>query len=527
VEERHLELYGNRKAKILPGIWPDLRDRPDGKLILVTAINPTSAGEGKTTLGVGLSDALNYLGHKTCLALREPSMGPCFGVKGGATGGGLAQVLPMEDINLHFTGDIHAVTAAHNLLAAIVDNHIYYGNELNFDPKRIVWKRAMDVNDRALRSILVGCRNQADGVFRESGFDITAASEIMAILCVSADMADLKRRLGKIIVGYDLQDNPITCEHLKVTGSLAALLKDAVKPNLAQTIAGTPTLIHGGPFANIAHGCSSIIATRYALKLADYVVTEAGFGADLGAEKFLDIKCPLLGKYPDAVVVVCSIRALKLHSVDQSSQNQGLNSLISGFENLQKHVENMRRYNLPVVVALNVFSSDASEEIKCVEELCGELGVKFAVSTVWSRGAVGGIDLARAVLSAVDSDETFAPLYDSNDPASEKLRKLATVIYGASGISYSPEANSALEKIEKDPARKYPICVAKTQYSLSDNRKLRGRPRDFSIAIKEVKIMAGAEFIIAYAGDIITMPGFPKHPAAESIDVDEKITGLF
>ncbi|MDR2158166.1 MAG: formate--tetrahydrofolate ligase [Holosporaceae bacterium] len=527
--EEYLELYGNYKAKIHPTIWPTIEGNSNGKLILVTATNPTSAGEGKTTVGIGLGDALNRLGYKTCVALREPSIGPCFGIKGGAAGGGLAQVVPMEDINLHFTGDIHAVTTAHNLLAAMIDNHIYHGNELNFDLDQIVWKRVMDINDRALRNILIGLGNKTDGVVRKSGFDITAASEIMAILCVSVDMMDLKRRIDKIIVGYDVKDAPVTCGKLKATGALAALLKDALKPNLAQTIGGTPALIHGGPFANIAHGCNSVVATKYALKLADYVVSEAGFGADLGAEKFLDIKCPLLGKYPDAVVIVSSIRALKLHAAGASVQGEGRDDLTSGFENLQKHVENMRRYNLPTVVALNVFSGDTPEEIERVRNLCAVQGVKFAVSAIWSHGAAGGIELSQAVLEAVNSNRgEFVPLYNSADTASEKLHKLATVICGADGISYTAEAENALKKIEKDPeANKYPICMAKTQYSLSDDKKLLGRPRGFSITVKKIKIMAGAEFIAAYAGDVVTMPGLPKCPTAEFIDVDEKITGLF
>jgi formate--tetrahydrofolate ligase len=520
VDAEDLELYGDRKAKIRPAIWSKIAANPSGKLILVTAINPTSAGEGKTTTSIGLGDALRRLGHKTCIALREPSLGPCFGIKGGATGGGYAQVVPMEDINLHFTGDIHAITSAHNLLAAIVDNHIYHGNVLKFDLRKIVWKRVVDLNDRALRSVIVGLGGGANGAARESGFDITVASEVMAILCLSDDMNDLRRRIDKIIVGYDVDGHAITCGQLQVTGSLVALLRDAMKPNLVQTLEGTPAIIHGGPFANIAHGCNSVTATKYALKLADYTVTEAGFGADLGAEKFLDIKCPLLGKYPDAVVIVSTIRAIKLHStVDVSGE---LEILASGFANLRKHIENMRRYNLPVVVALNAFSSDTPEEIACVKNLCEELNVKFAISRVWSDGAAGGIELAEAVLNAADSNiGEFKPLYAPDDSVFEKLRKLTTEIYGAGKISYTAKATSALKKIDEDPEfRRYPICIAKTQYSLSDDKNLLGSPKDFTIFINDAKIRAGAEFITVYAGDIMTMPGLPKRPAAESIDID-------
>jgi formate--tetrahydrofolate ligase len=529
IDGKYLEPYGNYTAKIHSSIWPTISNNPNGKLILVTAINPTSAGEGKTTTSIGLGDALNHLGHKTCIALREPSLGPCFGIKGGATGGGRAQVVPMEDINLHFTGDIHAITTAHNLLAAVVDNHIYHGNELQFDPQKITWKRVMDVNDRALRNITVRRGNRADGFARETGFDITAASETMAIICMSTDVEDLRRRISKIIVGYDINDNGITCQKLGITGSLMVLLKDALKPNLVQTLEGTPTLIHGGPFGNVAHGCNSIIASKYALKLADYVVTEAGFGADLGAEKFLDIKCPLLGKYPDAVVIVATIRAIKLHAAAATSENGSLDSLISGFSNLRKHIKNMQRYNLPTVVALNIFSDDSSEEIELIENCCGELGVKFAISDVWSRGAVGGVKLAETVLEIANSNRAeFNPLYDPHDSVFEKLHKLATIIYGASGVSYTPKARGILEKISNDPeVGTYPICMAKTQYSLSDDKKLLGEPHDFEISIRDVSIMAGAEFITTYAGDIVTMPGLPKHPVAELIDINEKITGLY
>ncbi|MDR2766127.1 MAG: formate--tetrahydrofolate ligase [Holosporaceae bacterium] len=526
VRDEYLEPYGRHKAKILPGIWSVIGNRPNGKLILVTAINPTSAGEGKTTTTIGLGDAMSHLGYRTCIGLREPSLGPCFGLKGGATGGGRAQVAPTEDINLHFTGDIHAVTSAHNLLAAVVDNHMHQGNDLRLDPKRILWRRVLDLNDRALRHIVVGLGGKADGVVRESGFDISVASELMAILCLHADPADLRRRIDHIIVGHSVDGAAITCGQLKVTGSLMALLKDAVKPNLVQTLGGTPALIHGGPFANIAHGCNSIMATKYALKLADYVVTEAGFGADLGAEKFLAIKCPLLGKYPDAVVIVATLRAIKLHACDGIGEAE---RLISGFANLQKHVENIRHYNLPLVVAVNAFPSDDPEEIELVRRLCREIDATAVTSTVWRDGAAGGIALAQAVLDVVaTASAKFRPLYERSDSVFEKLRKLATVIYGASGVAYSPQAKSVLEKVDADQeVRFYPICMAKTQYSLSDDKNLLGRPENFRINLRDAKIMAGAEFITTYAGDIVTMPGLPKRPAAESIDLNgEEVTGL-
>jgi formate--tetrahydrofolate ligase len=526
VKEEYLGLYGAFKAKIQPSLWPAIGDRPDGKLILVTAINPTSAGEGKTTTSIGLGDALSHLGYRTCIALREPSLGPCFGIKGGATGGGRARVAPMEDINLHFTGDIHAITSAHNLLAAIVDNHLYHGNDLEFDPKRILWRRVLDLNDRALRNIVVGLGRRSDGVTRETGFDISVASELMAILCLHRDQKDLRRRIDKIILGQNRRGVPITCGQLKATGALMALLRDAVKPNLVQTLEGTPALIHGGPFANIAHGCNSIMATKYALKLADYVVTEAGFGADLGAEKFLDIKCPLLGKYPDVVVIVVTIRAIKLHGADKNGE---LEKLTAGFANLCRHVENISRYNLPAVVALNVFSSDDTAEIEHLRQLCGQIGAPLTISTVWGDGAVGGISLGHAVLEAIDSNQrNFAPLYDRADSVFDKLQKLATAIYGADGLIYSPQAVNVLKKIDLDSeARFYPICMAKTQYSLSDDKNLLGRPEGFKITIWEAKVMAGAEFVTTYAGDIVTMPGLPKHPAAENIDMADEITGLF
>ncbi|MDR2682079.1 MAG: formate--tetrahydrofolate ligase [Holosporaceae bacterium] len=527
IAENYLELYGNHKAKICSSLWPQIQNNSDAKLILVTAINPTAAGEGKTTITIGLADTLRRLGHKSCLALREPSLGPCFGLKGGATGGGYAQVIPMEEINLHFTGDIHAIASAHNLLAAIIDNHMHHGNELNFDPKRIVWKRVVDLNDRALRSVIVGLGNKSNGIVRESGFDIAVASEIMAILCLSQDLADLRSRIDKIIVGYDVHDKIINCGKLNVTGALVALLKDALRPNLVQTLEGTPALIHGGPFANIAHGCNSLMATKYALKLADYVVTEAGFGADLGAEKFLDVKCPLLKKNPDLVIIVATIRAIKLHATDKK------NALSSGFVNLQKHIENMQHYNLPLIVVLNEFSSDTPQEIEYVRHQCNALGVKLAVSRVWQHGSEGGIEMAEAVLdimhtsSGLDSSN-FNPLYSAHDSVFEKIHKLATVIYGASDVSYSPQARAVLNAVaEDDEAKFYPICMAKTQYSLGDDKNMLGRPHGFNITIRDAQIMAGAGFVVTYAGDIVTMPGLPKHPAAELIDVhDEKITGL-
>ncbi|GHU12310.1 formate--tetrahydrofolate ligase [Alphaproteobacteria bacterium] len=540
IAECHLELYGNYKAKISASLWSEIKDNPDGRLILVTAINPTAAGEGKTTTSIGLADALGRLGHKTCLALREPSLGPCFGMKGGATGGGYAQVIPMEDINLHFTGDIHAITSAHNLLAAVIDNHIHYGNELDFDLKRITWKRVLDLNDRALRNIVIGLGNKTDGVTRESGFDITVASEIMAILCLSHDMSDLKQRIDRIIVGYTRKGKVINCGKLKVTGAIAALLKDAIKPNLVQTLEGTPALIHGGPFANIAHGCNSLLATKYALKLADYVVTEAGFGADLGAQKFLDIKCPLLGKYPDVIVIVATIRAIKLHAVDKETP------LPSGFANLQKHIENMQSYNLPVVVVLNEFSDDTPEEIEYIKHRCNALGVNMSVSSAWREGSAGAVSAASVALDSFSANVTLDPFtaslpterYADRSCNTEKenacaartvtlVHRLATTIYGANGVLYTPKARAVLEAADKDPdAKFYPICMAKTQYSLSDDKTLLGRPTGFHITIKDAKIMAGAGFIVTYAGDIVTMPGLPRHPAAESIDIEEKITGL-
>ncbi len=523
-----LELYGKYKAKVLPSIWDKIKDRKDGKLILVTSINPTPAGEGKTTTSIGLGEALNLLGYKTCIALREPSLGPCFGVKGCATGGGYSQVIPMEDINLHFTGDIHAITTAHNLLAAITDNHIYHGNELNFDLKRIVWRRVLDINDRALRNIIVGLGNKTDGVVRETGFDITVASELMAILCLSENLEDLRQKIDKIIVGYNTQGAEIRCNMLNATGALVALLKDALNPNLVQTIQGTPAFIHGGPFGNIAHGCSSLIATKYALKLSDYTVTEAGFGADLGAEKFLNIKCPLLKKYPDVVVIVATIKAIKMHgyvTIDKLKE-ENLQALEAGFGNLEKHIQNIKRYNLPVVVALNVFDSDTQAELDLIKEKCSNLGVKVELSKVWELGGEGGLDLAKTVVKLTDKPrDSYHHLYNATDSVDTKIEKISSIIYGASGVIYMPKARQILNQLTGEV---YPVCIAKTQSSLSDDKSLLGRPGNFKITIHDIRIMAGAGFVVAYAGNIMMMPGLPKFPRAEQINVinDGKIVGL-
>ncbi len=525
-----LECYGKYKAKIVSSLWKKIERNPNGKLVLVTSINPTAAGEGKTTTSIGLSDALNIIGRKTCVALREPSMGPCFGSKGAATGGGYAQVIPMEDINLHFTGDFHAITSAHNLIAALLDNHIYQGNQLGFNLKKIVWRRVLDINDRALRHIVIGMGEQTDGVVRESGFDITVSSEIMAILCLSQDLQDLRERVSKIVLGYNGANEPITCGMLNATGAVVAILKDAIKPNLVQTIDGTPAFVHGGPFANIAHGCSSLIATRHALKLAEYTVTEAGFGSDLGAEKFLDIKCPLLGKYPDAVVIVATIRALKMHGLVAKNRldEENLDALKDGFANLEKHIRNIQRYNLPIVVALNVFKSDTENEINFMKKECSRLGVKVELSRVWEYGGKGAIELAKTVVDLAEgAHEEFKPLYDLKDPIRTKIKKIANVIYGADDVIYSERANDFLKKTDDDKCN-YPICVAKTEKSLSDNKKLLGCPRDFKITITDMKVMAGAGMIVAYAGNIMTMPGLPKTPRSTRIDLTEdgNVAGL-
>lgn len=527
IPEDYLECYGRYKAKISPSFWNKIKNNKDGKLILVTAINPTPAGEGKTTTTIGLGEALELCGHKACIALREPSLGPCFGVKGGATGGGYSQVVPMEDINLHFTGDLHAITSAHNLLAAVIDNHIYHGNELDFDLKHITWKRVLDLNDRALRQVTIGLGKKTDGVPRDTGFDITVASEIMAIICLAENMADLKRRLDRIIVGYNTKGEKITCGMLKVTGALAVLLKDAIKPNLVQTIHGTPAFVHGGPFANIAHGCNSIIATKHALKLADYVVTEAGFGADLGAEKFLDIKCPLLGKYPDAVVIVATVKALKMHGgvAKDKLNEENMSALALGFENLEKHIESVQRYNLPVIVALNIFAHDTENELNFIKGKCNELGVQAELSDVWKSGGQGGITLAKAVVKATETSSTFRPLYKWQDSIVSKVETIAKIIYGAKGVIFEQKARESLALLETE---EYPVCIAKVPNSLSDNKALLGRPKDFNITIRDIKLMNGAGFVVAYAGDIMTMPGLPTHPKAEEIDIadDRKITGL-
>ncbi len=526
-----LELYGKFKAKIAKEVWTRIENNPNGKLVLVTAITPTSAGEGKTTTSIGLADAFNHLGRKVIVALREPSLGPCFGIKGGAAGGGYAQVVPMEDINLHFTGDFHAVTTAHNLLAAVLDNHIHHGNELKIDVRRVVWKRVLDLNDRALRNVIVGLGGKTNGVPRESGFDITVASEMMAILCLANDFADLKNRLGKIIVAYNSDGAPVTANDLKVTGSLALLFKDAVKPNLVQTLEGTPALIHGGPFANIAHGCNSVAATKHTLKLADIVVTEAGFGADLGAEKFLDIKCRMSGLKPDAVVIVATIRALKLHGgVDKNNLAEpNLDALKAGLANLQKHIENIQNFGLPPVVALNAFPTDTDAETAAVAELCAKCGVKFARSNVFAEGGKGGVELARAVEAAFNEPRNFKFTYADDLSLAEKISVIATKIYGASGVNYTAAAKKQLAEIEKLGFGRLPVCIAKTQYSLSDDANKLGRPENFSVTVREVKISAGAGFVVALLGNIMTMPGLPKRPAAEIIDIDSNgvISGLF
>ena len=532
IEEDDLELYGKYKAKISDELIEKSKNNPDGKLILVTAINPTPAGEGKTTTSVGLGQAFGKLGKKALIALREPSLGPCFGIKGGAAGGGYAQVVPMEDLNLHFTGDFHAITSANNLLAALLDNHIQQGNELGIDPRQIVWKRCLDMNDRVLRNVVVGLGSKMDGMVREDHFVITVASEIMAILCLADDMNDLKRRLGRIIVAYTFDGKPVTAEDLQAVGSMAALLKDALKPNLIQTLEHTPAIVHGGPFANIAHGCNSVRATKTALKLADYVITEAGFGADLGAEKFFDIKCRKAGLHPDAVVLVATIRALKYNGgvpKDQLSE-ENLDALKKGIVNLEKHIENLQKYGVPVVVTLNSFITDTKAETDFVEQFCKERGCEFALSEVWEKGGEGGIALANKVLETLETKESnFKFLYDDDLSLKEKIETVAREIYGADGVTYSAAAEKELKRITDLGMDKFPVCMAKTQYSLSDDAKKLGRPSGFTINVREVYVSAGAGFVVAINGSIMTMPGLPKKPAAYQIDVDDNgvITGLF
>ena len=532
IKEDDLELYGKYKAKISDDLINESKNNKDGKLILVTAINPTPAGEGKTTTSVGLGEAFGRLGKKALIALREPSLGPCFGIKGGAAGGGYAQVVPMEDLNLHFTGDFHAITSANNLLAALLDNHIQQGNELGIDPRQIVWKRCIDMNDRVLRNIVVGLGSKMDGMVREDHFVITVASEIMAILCLADDMADLKRRLAKIIVAYTFDGKPVTAGDLKATGSMAALLKDALKPNLIQTLEHTPALVHGGPFANIAHGCNSVRATKTALKLADYVITEAGFGADLGAEKFFDIKCRMAGLKPDAVVLVATVRALKYNGgvpKDELSA-ENLEALKKGIVNLEKHIENLQKFGVPVVVTLNSFITDTKEETDYIEKFCKDRGCEFALSEVWEKGGEGGIELANRVLYTLENKESnFKVLYDDSLSLKEKIEKIAKEIYGADGVTYTAVAEKELKRITDLGMGDFPVCMAKTQYSLSDDAKKLGRPSGFKINVREVYASAGAGFVVAINGAIMTMPGLSKKPAAYGIDVDDNgvITGLF
>ena len=533
IKEDELEFYGKYKAKLSDELEKRIQNNSDGKLILVTAINPTPAGEGKTTVSIGLTEAMNKLGKKTMVALREPSLGPCFGVKGGAAGGGYSQVVPMEDLNLHFTGDFHAITSANNLLAALLDNHIQQGNSLNIDTRQIIWKRCVDMNDRVLRNVVVGLGAKADGVVREDHFVITVASEIMAILCLAKDMGDLKRRLSNIIVAYNYAGEPVTAGDLKATGAMAALLKDAIKPNLIQTLEGNPAIVHGGPFANIAHGCNSVRATKMALKLADYVVTEAGFGADLGAEKFLDIKCRKTGLVPDAVVIVATVKALKytggVKKEDLGTQN--LEALKKGIVNLDKHIENMQNFGLNVVVTLNSFITDTKEEHNFIKEHVEAMGCEFALANVWAEGGEGGKELAEKVLKAIEKDKKeFTLTYPDDMGLKDKVRAVATKIYGAGDVSFAPAASKMLDKLEEMGFGNLPVCMAKTQYSLSDDQTMLGRPEGFTLTVRDAYVSAGAEFVVIITGSIMTMPGLPKVPAANGIDFDEstnKITGLF
>ena len=532
IEEEDLEFYGKYKAKLSAELWEKVKDRPDGKLVLVTAINPTPAGEGKTTITVGLGEAMAKIGKKAMIALREPSLGPCFGIKGGAAGGGYAQVVPMEDLNLHFTGDFHAITSANNLLAALLDNHIQQGNKLGIDPRQVVWKRCVDMNDRVLRNIVVGLGNKMDGLVREDHFVITVASEIMAILCLADNLADLKQRLGRIIVAYNFAGEPVTADDLEATGAMAALLKDAIKPNMIQTLEHTPALVHGGPFANIAHGCNSVQATKMALKMSDITITEAGFGADLGAEKFMDIKCRMSGLKPDAVVLVATIRALKYNGgVAKADLNEeNLEALKKGIVNLEKHIENLQKFGVPVVVTLNSFVSDTEAEKAYVKQFCEERNCEFAIADVWGRGGEGGIELAEKVLNTLETKEShFSPLYPDDLPLKEKICTVAREIYGADGVVFEKAAEKQLAKIESMGFGNLPVCMAKTQYSLSDDQTLLGRPSGFDIHVRDVYVSAGAGFVVVLTGAIMTMPGLPKVPAANGIDVtdDGKITGLF
>lgn len=532
VEEEDLEYYGKYKAKMSSELWGKVKNNKDAKLILVTAINPTPAGEGKTTTTIGLGDALTKMGKKCVLALREPSLGPVMGVKGGAAGGGYSQVVPMEDINLHFTGDMHAITAANNLLSAMIDNHIHQGNELDIDVTNIVWKRVVDTNDRALRNIVVGMGGKINGVPREDGFMITVASEVMAILCLASDLEDLKNRLGEIIIGYNRKGEPVKASDLNAQGAMAALMKDAIKPNLVQTLEYTPCFIHGGPFANIAHGCNSVQATKLAMKLSDYTITEAGFGADLGAEKFMDIKCRMAGINPDAVVIVATVRALKYNGGVAKSdlKNPDVEALERGIVNLEKHIENMKSYGVPVVVAVNRFDTDSDEELKTVIDRCNALGASCSLSEVFAKGGEGGLDLAEKVINAIENEKAdYKPAYDVNASIKDKINTIVTKIYGGSGVKYSAKAAKQIARLEELGLDKKPVCMAKTQYSLSDNAKLLGRPENFDITVSNVRVSNGAGFIVVETGSIMVMPGLPKVPAANNIDVDAdgKITGLF
>ncbi|MGG3885719.1 formate--tetrahydrofolate ligase [Brevibacillus panacihumi] len=529
ISEENLEQYGKFKAKLADELWDELKERPDGKLILVTAMNPNPAGAGKTLTTIGLSQALNLIGKKTVAALREPSLGPCMGIKGGATGSGKAQILPADEINLHFTGDLHAITSAHNLLAAMIDNHIHHGNSLRINQKKIVWKRAMDMNDRALRQIVVGL-GDGNGITREDGFMITTASEIMAILCLSENREDLRERLNQIIIGYDMDDQPVRAQDIQAVDAMCVLLKDAIKPNLVQTIEGTPVLIHGGPFANIAHGCSSVVATKTALKLADYVVTEAGFGADLGAEKFFDIKCRQAGLTPSAAVVVISVRALKFNGgvkvADLETEN--VPAVKRGFENLKRHIENIRKFGVPAVVALNHFITDSQAEVETVVELCQELGVEAALSRVWEKGGEGGVDLAEKVARAAEQPSQFRFLYDEQQSAKEKVETIVRELYRGSGVTFSPAALKTLQKVEAMGLSHLPVCMAKTPYSFTDRPEILGAPTDFTISVSEIRLSAGAGFLVVLTGSLMTMPGLPKKPAAEALRVEQdgRITGL-